>query len=341
MRKEDEDMMKKRIKTGGALILTAVLAVSTFVLPKAYAAIAVETERECSVQITAPAAEYSELGSLPVEIKLYKVADINVQGEYKAVGAFQSMDFSDVSSETLAAEWEEKAMSAKALVTETMEETEVLTLKNGTAVASNLETGLYLVDAQQTLSDTYQYDFKPYLISLPNNYYYSTQNDDWVYDLVGSNAIGLKPEKTDRFGDLVIEKTLDVYNETIGGATFVFQVEAFKEDIDTGVKKQVYSDVVSMTFKAPGTDRIVIKDLPAGAEVTVTEVYTGASYELTTDASKVVTIITNGLDGAPATTAFTNTYNQEMNGGNGIVNSFIYDSETGKWTHSASEDSTP
>ena len=45
------------------------------------------------------------------------------------------------------------------------------------------------------------------MISLPNNYYTEENQDDtWVYNLVGANAIGLKPAYEDRYGDLVIEK---------------------------------------------------------------------------------------------------------------------------------------
>ena len=332
-------MMKKRIKAGGAAVLVMALALSTFVLPKVYAARELEVSRACSVQVTVPVEEFSELGTLPVEIHLYKVADVNVQGEYSAVDVFETLNFSDISSETKAAEWEEKAMEAKALVTEETEKAAVNTLVDGVGSATRLETGLYLVDAQQILSDTYQYDFKPYLISLPNNYYYATQNDDWVYDLTGENAIVLKPEKTDLYGDLVIEKTLDTYNATVGGATFVFQVEGFKEDIDTGEKREVYSNVLSMTFTGPGTESITIKDLPAGAEVVVTEIYAGASYELTSDENQTVIIVTNESEEAPAKVAFSNTYNDEMNGGSGIVNSFTFDSETGSWTHTATQDS--
>ena len=36
-----------------------------------------------------------------------------------------------------------------------------------------------------------------------------------------------------------------------------------------------------------------------------------------------------------------NTFNNELKGGNGIVNSFIYDDTNGSWTHKATEDSTP
>ena len=332
-------MMKKRIKQGGAIVLAAALAFSAFALPEAYAAIAVKTDKECSVEIAVPQEGFVELKELEVKVNLYKVADIDVAGKYTAVEALNTLDFSDVHSETTAAQWEEKAALAKEKIEAAqLEATETIMIKDGKGKAENLATGLYLVDAQQTLSDSNQYDFKPYLISLPNNYYYTSGNDDWVYDLTGNNAIGLKPEKTDRYGDLVITKLLDAYNATNGGATFVFQIEASKTDVDTEETKVVYSDVVSMTFTNPGTDSITIEDIPAGADVVVTEIYSGASYTLTSDASLEVVIIADGEEGAPATVNFSNTYDDRHNGGNGVVNHFAY--ENGEWTHQATEDST-
>ena len=85
-------------------------------------------------------------------------------------------------------------------------------------VAGDLSTGMYLVVAESVQSPEYTYDFTPYLISLPNNYYSETEDDTWVYDV----TTGLKPAQTERYGDLVIEKTLTAYNATLGGADFIF-----------------------------------------------------------------------------------------------------------------------
>ena len=48
--------------------------------------------------------------------------------------------------------------------------------------------------------------------------------------------------------------------------------------------------------------------------------------------------IKNSID---AEVYFNNTFNEQLNGGTGLVNSFAYNSESGEWTHSASVDSTP
>ena len=192
---------------------------------------------------------------------------------------------------------------------------------------------MYLVYAQPVESDDNQYEFKPYLVSLPNNYYYGTGNDEWVYDLTGENAIGLKPEKSDLYGDLIINKTLDVYNATNEGAYFVFQVEGTKTDVDTKEVRVVYSNVVAMTFDGTGTNSVKIEKIPAGAEVVVTEIYSGANYELTTEASVTKTIVADSFVEAD----FSNTHDGSENGGTGLVNTFTYNN--GEWTHQATADS--
>lgn len=340
-------MMKKdKIKKGSALIVTLAIMLSVLILPQVGAAVGVENERtDCAIEINVQGCGLKELSgadenveALPITVNLYKVADISVEGEYFAAAGLETLDFSQLSNETTAEEWAKLAELAKAEIeADEMAVTATAKTEDGSVTMTGLAAGLYLVDAQQVLSDYYQYDFTPYLISLPNNYYYTDGDDTWVYELTGDKAVGLKPEKTDRYGDLVINKELDVYNETIGGANFVFQIEGTKTDIDTGDVKVVYSDVVSMTFTGYGNDSIKIEHLPAGSEIVVTEVYSGSSYELTSAASQMVTIVAEDA----VETNFANTFNEKLNGGTGVVNSFAYNNETGEWTHSATVDSTP
>ncbi len=331
-------MMRKRIKQGGALVLAFVLLLGTFTLSRVQAALAVDTERKCSVQVNVSDGHFKELDGMNVTVDLYKVAEMSEFGAYTLTPAFAELTaIEEVSSDTTAADWEHFAVLAKEIVDAgEVEKAATGTTSNGTILFEGLDVGLYLIDAQPALSDTNEYTFKPSLISVPNNYYHMTGNDEWVYDLTGENAVTIKSEKTDRYGDLEIIKILDVFNETIGGATFVFQIEAVKTDIDTGEEKVVYSDVVSMTFHGPGTDSLVIEGIPAGAVVTVTEIYTGASYTLVSDGTQTVIITAEDVVG----TTFENTYDEGLNGGGGIVNHFSYNPETGEWTHTATEDST-
>ena len=341
-------MIKDKMKKAGALLITLALLMSVMILPQVGAAVGVDDERkDCKIEINVQGCEMKELSgvgeegeeleALPITVNLYKVAKISVEGEYFPVEGM-SLDLTQVSDETTADDWAKLAEQAKAEIeVNEMEITATGNTEEGSVTITDLEAGLYLVDAQQVLSDAYQYDFTPFLVSLPNNYYYTEEDDTWVYELVGDKAIGLKPEKTDRYGDLIINKELDSYNEMLGGANFVFQIEGTKTDIDTDAVKVVYSDVVSMSFTGAGSDSIKIEHIPAGAEIVVTEVYSGASYELTSAASQTVTIVAEDV----VETNFSNTMNEKLNGGTGLVNSFIYNNETGEWTHSASVDSTP
>ena len=74
-----------------------------------------------------------------------------------------------------------------------------------------------------------------------------------VYDV----TTGLKPSQEVRFGNLVIDKTVTSFNETLGNATFVFQIEGKKDG------EQIYSDVVSAVFDAAGTKSILVDKIPA------------------------------------------------------------------------------
>ncbi len=339
-------MIKGKMKKAGALVVTLAMLMSVLILPQVGAAVGVENDRtDCAIEINVKGIGLKELSgedenveALPITVNLYKVADISVEGEYFAAAGLETLDFSGLSNETTAEEWAALAELTKAEIeADEMTITATGITAEGTVTINDLAAGLYLIDAQQVLSDYYQYDFTPYLISLPNNYYYSTEDDTWVYELTGEKAVGLKPEKTDRYGDLIINKELDVYNETLGGANFVFQIEGTKTDIDTGDVKVVYSDVVSMVFDGYGFDSIKIEHIPAGSEIVVTEVYSGASYELTSEGTQTVIIEVEET----AEVGFSNTFNGQLNGGTGLVNSFAYNSENGEWTHSASIDSTP
>lgn len=340
--------MMKKVKKGSALIALLALVLSVVVIPKAYAALAVDTGRtDCSIElnvaenVTTGDVVFAELGVLPVEVNLYKVATIDVAGRYKAVEGYESLGVEAVNSETSAADWEAKGLAAKELIKDTAADATV-TLANGTGTATNLATGLYLVVPEAVKSDIFVYEFKPYLVSLPNNYYspdVANSSDAWVYNLVGDYAIGLKPSYDELYGDLVIEKDLLSYNATVGGATFIFQVEAVKDYTAVGGEKEVkvYSDVVSLDFTAAGKQSVTIEDVPAGAEVTVTEVYSGGSYTAAAAEEVKATIVADEVvaDEARtetvATVAFANEYNDKLNGGSGIVNHF--EENGGKWEH--------
>lgn len=321
-------MMRKRIRGGSAALLALLFAFSLIAVPKVYAATAVETDRICSVDFSI-AGEFEELKSVPggVAIELYKVASIDESGKYTAVDPFSTVDVASLENDATAADtWLDRADDASKLIAGATAEAKVNTDPDGNARIENLATGLYLVSTADVQSDYYIYDFKPYLISLPNNYYYETGSDEWIYDLTGSDTLSLKPGQTPRMGDLQIDKTLINQNITTGSrATFVFQIEI--ETLEGKTTRQT----VGLTFEEIGTKASLITDIPAGAKVTVTEEYPGAGYRLTAAslATQTVTILADNT----VHVTFENEHDGTVDGGYGIVNNFRLDENNQyEWT---------
>ena len=335
-------MMNRRVKILGACALTLAVTLSGLALPRAYAAKAVDMNKKCSIEFNLQnsvydaatenkdaekAEDFAELNKLHVQVHLYRVADIKETGAYTETKGFEELKLDQISDKTTAEQWAEKAAKARELIESGVEpaaETAV-TLENGKGKVSGLATGMYLIVADEVKSPYFTYSFKESLISLPNNYWYNSQSDDWIYNLTEKNAVGLKPDREERKGDLVINKTLTSYNATVGGATFVFHVNVEKRD------GTVTNNVYKMEFNGAGNDSLTISDLPAGAIVTVTEEYSGASYKLVSDNNQQTAIIAQEEEGNPVSVSFTNEYDGGQNGGSGIVNRFYMENGSVDW----------
>lgn len=268
-------------------------------------------------------AGFDELLKEKIPVKLYKVADVNVSGKYvepkeseaaRAIYKALESSLKEVSSSTTAEAWLAMAETAK----ETVESEELTHLReveisDGSGTIDGLSTGLYLVLAEDVTTEQYIYSFTPYLVSLPGNDYEPGGTDDaWNYDV----TVGLKPGRENRYGDLVIQKSLTTFNQSLGEAVFIFQIEAEKDGI-------VYSDVQSIVFDGTGEQSITIEGkIPVGAVVTVTEVYSGASYKGTSASPQPATIVATDDEDTPASVTFTNEYDDRLNGGTGVVNHF-------------------
>ena len=216
------------------------------------------------------------------------------------------------------------------------EPTTTVTLTQGRGTATGLNTGLYLVDTPKVITPNYTYTFTPYLVSLPTNNYYNGKDasDNWIYDLTKemNSAVGLKPEEHVRYGDLVISKELVDHNATFGNnATFVFQIDI------TTLDKKKETRIEELTFSAAGNDSVTITKIPAGSHVKVTEVYSGASYELASAKSQETDIIANPeketeVEFRPAEVSFINKHDGRTNGGYGVKNNFKLD-ENGQYQY--------
>jgi len=340
-------MMNKRLKQGSTFLLALALTFPLLTLPGAKAANAIDTDAECSIQFDIGGS--SELLKAGIPVNLYKVASVDESGNYTATGTFAKLDLSSVNADNLAdatAEWKKRANDAKEMLTDSdgntvVEPPKTITLTdnpNDDHTITGLKTGLYLVDTPKVITPNYTYTFTPYLISLPTNNYYNNDhtNDEWIYNLTGSNAVGLKPEQHVRYGDLVIKKELKDHNATFGDkATFVFQIDI------TTLDEKKETRIEELTFSAAGNDSVTITKIPAGSHVKVTEVYSGASYELASAKSQKTDIIANPeketeVEFKPAEVSFINKHDGRTNGGYGVKNNFKLD-ENGQYQYIAQE----
>lgn len=330
-------MMNKRLKQGSTFLLAVALTFPLLTLPGAKAASAINTGQKCSIEFDI-SGNSSELLSASIPVKLYKVASVDESGNYTGIGAFSKLDLSSISADNLdaaAATWAERAAEAKKLLKDDTEPT-TTTLTQGRGTATGLDTGLYLVDTPKVITPNYTYTFTPYLVSLPTNNYYSGNgaSDDWIYDLTKehNSAVGLKPEQHVRYGNLVINKELVDHNATFGNnATFVFQIDI------TTLDNKKETRIEELTFDAAGSHSVTIEKIPAGSHVTVTEVYSGASYELASAKSQETDIIANPeketeVEFKPAEVSFINKHDGRTNGGYGVKNNFKLD-ENGQYQY--------
>lgn len=349
-------MMRKRMKKGSALVVALALMLSVFALTETYAAQQIDQTANYSMTLNLPAYTPDELNTVPVKADIYKVASVGAGGKYTAEPAFSSLSakFTALKTTNNAAQWEEINTAATALVekggiTPVRDDAE---FTNKALTVSNLAPGLYLIDVARLTTDLYKYTFTPALVSLPG----VNSAKQWVKSV----TVNLKGTKQDREGFLIINKELLNYNTTNDSAVFVFEVNAVADGVT------IYNEVVAIDFKdlakAPDSDWIKLGPIKAGAVVTVTEVYTGASYKAVDEAPKTVTIKADpALDWVteadrPATIAqrlavkdtavdvevtFQNTHNDVPNGGTGIVNKFEAEKTTWKWTPEGQGQYTP
>lgn len=331
-------MMNKRLKQGSTFLLAVALTFPLLTLPGAKAASAIDTGQKCSIEFDI-SGNSSELQNATIQVNMYKVASVDVSGNYTVTDAFTGLDLSSVSADNLdtaAATWADRAKKAKEKLKNDTKPTRTVTLTDGSGSEENLDTGLYLVDTPKVITANYTYTFTPYLVSLPTNNYYNNgqTSDDWIYDLTKeyNSAVGLKPEEHVRYGNLVINKELVDHNATFGNnATFVFQIDI------TTLDKKTETRIEELTFDAAGSDSVTIEKIPAGSTVTVKEIYSGASYKLTSQNDVTATIVANdekeaGQAGETADVSFINKHDGRTNGGYGIRNNFKLD-ETDQYQH--------
>lgn len=304
-----------------------------------------DTGKECSLTVkpcddTAANKDMAEdLATVDIVLDLYKVADWKVEQTKYSFVAIEPFKL-DITREMTGGGWTETAQAATGTAMSADVKPYMAEVKAGDKV--KLPSGLYLLiahvrgdtDYMKTVTDKdgnssivtrvktekHTYTFMPELVSLPSkapeDSEINTANPgNWIYDL----TVSMKPQRDGLKGQLEIVKTLLAY-ETSAPATFVFRID-WEED------GKPRSDVRTLTFTAPGVRSLLVDDLPVGATVTVTEVYSGAVYTIVGSGEQTAVIEADKT----ARVEFTNDYdeNDHPNGGGSITNRFTYDKEDG------------
>lgn len=357
-------MKRKRIGLA-CLAAISVLAAGFGVPGLGRTAHAVELGTACSLTVTVePKTMEGGPEEMPdVVLDLYKVADaVPVEGQdtytYETAGdsPYAGLIPENGGGEVLEMtneSWQQLAQQAADATFQSGKAADVTVeiLDNDRLTATDLTAGLYLIIARGrgltpeeyivrkegnseegeddggvatiAWSDSYVFTYGPRLISLPGKEADSEGNiltsnpGDWIYD---ASAV-LKPELGGRFAALRIDKELLSFYAG-SPATFVFSVEATLQGA------LVYSNVLSMTFNGPGSQSELVEEIPVGAEVVVTEVYSGNTYRSTAGTSTVQTVTMNNIGpdeaGFSNIASFQNEYDGTGRNGSAITNHFEY-----------------
>lgn len=279
----------------GVMVLAIVL-----VVPSVSRSLAVDLEENCSLSFKLSDQEFAEdLERSDMVVDVYKVAaaieDPNYDSySFEATEAFSRLTpaLSDLSSVNYSA----LSQQAAQIVAEGGV-SPVATV--ALADPASLEAGLYLTmphNESASLADSikqvavgdgmnnlltfvntslYKYEFNPSLVALPsrlgedgsNN---TANNDvDWQFDV----DMTFKVSREYREGSIVINKTVDKLFGS-GTPTFVFNITAERDG------EIVYANVETISLSDSENGSVTLSGIPAGSTVTVEEVYTGASYTL-------------------------------------------------------------
>lgn len=285
----------KRKKIGWVLSLM-VLAI-VLVVPSVSRSLAVDLDKECSLSFEMLPEYESDLASVNMKVDLYKVAsaieDPNFDSySFEATSSFASLapSLQNIS----AVDYSALSQQAAQIVVE--ENISPISVVSVTETAS-LEPGLYLTmphRADVSLSDSidrimvgdgtynvisfvnsplYKYEFNPSLVALPSRMSEGSNNTsntvDWQFDF----EMLLKASRSYREdGSLIINKSVDQYGGS-GQQMFVFEITV------SPLEGDAYTRMESIVLEEGSTTASVTMDhIPAGATVSVREVYTGTNY---------------------------------------------------------------
>lgn len=198
------------------------------------------------------------------------------------------------------------------------------------------KAGLYLILPSDVEDFDTKYSFEPFVVAVPNGEKKNADDpdSDWVYDITAV----LKAEATPTFGSLKITKDLISCNTTVGGADVVFKVVGTKVFDEESQPVEVYNNLITLHFDAPGLKSYTISHLPIGTNVTVKEIYDGFSYTIRTANPK--SAVVSGPDGPTAEVRFENEYDHHAGYSTSVTNNFrAIENHDGEYYHYQVRDS--
>ena len=261
-----------------------------------------------------------------VTIELYKIATLDESGTPSLTASFEGkgIDLTVLDKKPTVDDIKDKIVNPALVATEGMSTNDVITIDRSKADLGSKEiengAGIYLYKPLAISDKRYAYTFTSYVVFAPTSTFIQSGagDDTWNYE----STFTLKAEEEPLYGSLDITKTLDTFNTSLGTAAFVYKVTAVRDE------ETVFSNVYTIDMYGPETRTRTIHNIPADSTVTVTEVYTGASYMLVSEASKEAYIVADELEEERAEVTFENDYDNRLNVG-GISAENIFEEEDG------------
>lgn len=274
--------------------------------------------QEMSIKVLSPD-DMPELAEMEIPVHVYCIAEPDDEGVLQPTNLFRRI------ADPLGAYSGNPAdETAKALIAAATLEANLLssnpdisqTITGGEGVINVPNPGLYLLLPQAAYHGDTLYNFNSLLVPVP----YRLEDGELAYAQIGAVLKGapVPPDNPDvpdeARGSLEIVKSLSAMDTSLGNPTFVFNVTA-----TDAAGATLFNKVVAFSFTEAGQKSQIIDGIPLGTTITVTEVYSGASYTATTDTTQAVTI---SADNREASVTFENQPNDDRKGGTGIENAF-------------------
>ena len=135
----------------------------------------IDISRKCNININY---KYENKLIEKVDINLYKIADINQNGEYTYLNTFQEKE--QTLNNKVISEQVEYAKELDEYIKKNNIESDntATTNQEGLAAFSDLSVGLYLLTYEEIIDNNYEYKSSPILISIP-----TLENESLIYDI--------------------------------------------------------------------------------------------------------------------------------------------------------------